>query len=590
MTPLSATTTERSRRGESPTQRRLVALGAVLSCLLQSLPVAAQETYDVLFLDGRVLDGTGNPWFRADVGVKDGRIAAIGRLHDIRATRTIDLAGRVLTPGFIDIHSHADGPGGETSGLRSNNHHVRSAPNLVAQGITTVVVNQDGRSPSSIADQRKRLEELGHGPNAILMVGHNSIRREALGEEFRRAATRAETRRMAELLRQGIAEGAYGLTAGLEYVPGRWSDPLEVTELVAVMVETGGVAIVHERASGADPMWFLPSRHPPNPPTMVDNIEELITLAEGTGVPVVATHIKVKGADYWGASTEIVNLVRDARDRGVEIWLDQYPYDTTGSDGATVLIPPWALEYDRWGESSDGDDDETRDFGAILKVALEDQRFREDLERDIVREISRRGGPDRIFVYEHPDESLVGLTLRELSERWDESLVDAAIRLQLEGFTDRPGGARLRGFSLNEMDLEPLAAEPYTITASDAGIAIAEEGQPVHARFYGTFPRKIRRYALERGVLSVADAIRSATSLPAQVLRLRSRGLVREGMVADLVVIDLDRVRDLATFESPHQFPEGIDWVLVRGEAVVENGELTGALPGVVLTLEDSAF
>ncbi len=570
-------------------KRRLALLLTVALAITSSGPSIAAEGYDLLLVGGRVLDGTGNPWRYADVGIEDGRIVAVGRLRDAAADRVVDIAGSIVAPGFIDMHSHADGPGGERSGLRAADPHKRSAPNLVSQGITTVVVNQDGGSPLSIAGQRATLEELGIGPNAILLVGHNSIRREVLGPEFRRLATDAEVQRMAAMVRRGVAEGAYGLSAGLEYVPGRWSDTAEVRSLVSTLADTGGVYIVHERASGADPMWYLPSQHEPGPPTMLDNIVETIDIAESTGVPTVATHIKVKGADYWGSSGAIINLMRTARARGVEVWLDQYPYATTGSDGSTVLIPPWALGYDRWGEGG-GESRADPDFAAALRNVLDDDALRVDLVRDIRREIARRGGAEQIFIFEYSDPTQVGKSLAQLARERGLEPIEAAIVLQLEGFPSRPGGARLRGFSLAEVDVEALSAEPYTLTASDAGIAVVDEELPVHARYYGTFPRKIRRYAIELGKLSVAEAVRTSTSLPAQVLRLNDRGLVREGLVADLVVFDLDRIRDRATFSEPHQFSEGVEWVLVGGEPVVEAGRLTGALPGRVITLADSAF
>ena len=552
----------------------------LLAVAVRGGAVAATD-YDLLLLGGRVLDGTGNPWHYADVGIKDGHITAVGRLNTAAADRVIDVSGKIVAPGFIDMHSHADGPDGERSGLR--------APNLVSQGITTVVVNQDGGSPLSIAGQRAMLKELGTGPNTILLVGHNSIRREVLGSDFRRLATDDEVRHMANMVRQGISEGAYGLSAGLEYVPGRWSDTAEVRSLVSTLTDTGGVYIVHERASGADPMWYLPSQHEPGPPTMLDNIVETIDIAESTGVPTVATHIKVKGADYWGSSGAVINLMRTARARGVEVWLDQYPYATTGSDGSTVLIPPWALDYDRWGEG-DSKEPADPDYAAALREVLDEDALRANLIRDVRHEIARRGGAEQIFIFEYSDPTQVGKSLGQLARDRGLDVIDAAILLQLEGFPTRPGGARLRGFSLAELDVEALAAEPYTLTASDAGIAVVEEELPIHARYYGTFPRKIRRYVIELGALSLAEAVRTATSLPAQVLRLNDRGLVRKGLVADLVVFDLDKIRDRATFSEPHQFAEGIEWVLIDGRAVVEEGQLTGALPGRVITLADSAF
>ncbi len=537
----------------------------------------AAGSFDVLLRGGRVLDGTGNPWFAADIGIRDGRIAAIGSLGGAPAGRVIELDGRYVVPGFIDLHSHADegldadGAAGSEGALR------RSAPNLVSQGITTVTVNQDGRSPWPIAGQRADLETGGIGPNAVLMVGHNSIRALALGEDVRRPATPGEVDRMRGMVRQALAEGAAGLSAGLEYVPGRWSETSEVLSLVEEVGLHGGIYIVHERSSGRTPMWYWPSRDAPGPPTMIDTILEDIRIAEETGVTTVATHIKARGSDFWGASRILIQLIERARGRGVPIWADAYPYNTTGSDGSTVLLPTWFTE-----QAGGGRNGGPVDYGAALERYLADADAAARLRDDVAHEIRRRGGPANLVIMEAPDSALVGRTVAELATRDSTSPVEIAIRLQREGDRMRPGGVRLRAFSLSEIDVEAFASRPWVATASDAGIALPGDG-PVHARYYGTFPRKIRRYALDRGLLSVADAVRSATSLPARILGIEDRGMIREGYAADLAVIDLDRIEDRATFFEPHRYAAGIDYVMVNGRFVVDGGDLTGALPGRVL-------
>ncbi|MGH7541517.1 MAG: amidohydrolase family protein, partial [Gemmatimonadota bacterium] len=315
---------------------------------LVPLPAAGQdpgaERFDLLLFDARIIDGTGNPWYGADVGIRHGRIAEIGHLRDAIADRTLDLAGRLLVPGFIDLHSHADEGLDAEGAAGSDGARRRSAPNLVTQGVTTVVVNQDGRSPWPIAEQRRRLERLGIGPNAALMVGHNSIRAIVLGDDPRRPATPEEIERMRAMVRQAMEEGAYGLSAGLEYVPGRWSETEELFPLVEEAGAAGGVYVVHERSSGLTPMWWWPSRHEPGPPTMIHTILEDIAVAERTGVPTVATHIKARGSDFWGAGRTLIQLIERARARGVPIWADHYPYHTTGSDGNTVLLPDWLID------------------------------------------------------------------------------------------------------------------------------------------------------------------------------------------------------------------------------------------------------
>lgn len=561
------------------TLRRLFTL-----LFLASIPcgAAAQdvEGLDLLIRGARVLDGTGNPWFAADVGVRDGTIVAVGDLEGAGAALVVDATGLVLAPGFVDIHSH----GGDESGLLSSEERRRAAPNLVTQGITTVVVNPDGRGPLDIAAQRASYEARGIGPNAILLVGHNTVRGAVLGDDYRRPSTRAEVRQMQARVREGMEAGAWGLSAGLEYVPGRWSTTDELVALAEVVAEYGGFYIAHERSESVAPMWWKPSRHEPGPPTLLDAVQETIEIGERTGITVVASHLKARGAMYWGSGRAAISLIDRARERGVRVFGDAYPYDTSGSDGSTVLVPGWAIGYGQWDET--GDEAADPDYAARLDDTLADSGRAAAVRRDVRHEMQFRGGPEKIVVFEHPDEAYVGRSLAELARERGVPPVEMALALQREGFRDRPGGARLRSFSFSEIDIEMYAAQPWLATASDGGVALPEDGPRIHPRYYGTFTRKLRRYAIERGVLSVPDAIRAATTLPAQILGLRDRGQVREGFRADLVLLDLERVRDRATFTEPHQHSEGVVRVWVGGEAVVEGEEPTWALPGTVITPE----
>ena len=259
------------------------------------------------------------------------------------------------------------------------------------------------------------------------------------------------------------------------------------------------------------------------------------------------------------------------------MWADQYTYATSGTDGNTVLLPDWALAGGRGGDAP------SRDHAAALRAVLADSVRAARLRRDVAHEIARRGGPTNVVVMDYPDSARVGKSVGELAAARGIAPVEMAIALQLEGRRDRPGGGRFRGFSMHEADMDRFAARNWVATASDAGIALPEDGPSTHARFYGTFPRKIRRYAMERGALTVEDAVRSMTSLPAQIMGLADRGLLREGTVADVVVLDLERVRDRATFFEPHQYAEGIELVLVGGVPVVDGGKPTWKLAGKVL-------
>ena len=559
--------------------RRLLIGVFLLSLFTPAAPAQAQEppSFDVLITGGRVLDGTGNPWIYADVGIRGGKIVAVGKLAGAQAERVIDARNKVVAPGFIDLHSHG------AEGLESEDDRRRAAANLVTQGVTTVVINQDGRGPVDIGAQRSQLQDQQIGPNAILMVGHNSIRAEAMGDDYRRLATPDEVQRMRALARAGMEAGAFGMSAGLEYVPGRWSDTDEVVAVVEEIVPFGGVFIEHERSSGTSPMWWRPSQDEAGPPTMLNSIQETIEIGERTGATVVATHIKARGANYWGSSGAIIAAIKRARARGVAIFADQYPYATSGSDGNVSLIPEWAVGAD--GEAEGGDPDAGGpDYAEALQETLADPERARMLRQDIAYETEFRGGAENIVVFDYPDRTLVGKSVADIAAERGISAVDAAIQLQLEGMRDRRGGGRLRSFSFSEEDIENFGAQPWVATASDGGIALPEDGPAVHARYYGTFPRKIREYALDRGVLSVENAVRSMTTLPAQILGLRNRGQVREGFVADVVVLDLEQVRDMATFTDPHQYATGIDYVLVNGSFVVDGGSPTGMLPGIVIT------
>lgn len=543
-------------------------------CLLLSAEVCSQDVagdepaYDVIIRGGRILDGTGNPWFRGDVAVRDGRIAAVGILSGLEAGREIDAAGLVVVPGFIDIHSHADDSKYGPSGLRSQDARRRAAPSLVTQGITTVVVNQDGRMPEGgVLQQRAEHDALGIGPNAALLAGHNSIRHAVMGTDHRREATPAEIELMRGRVRQEMEDGAFGLSSGLEYVPGRWSTTQELLALVNIIAPYGGVYIAHQRSEAAAPMWWRPSQVPEDVPTIFDALSETIFLGEQTGAVVVASHLKTRGTSFWGTSAAVIEEIERARSRGVAIYADQYPYTTSGTDGNVVLIPPWARE----------DQD---DLKQALRSVLDDSVRNATLRRDVEHTLQYRGGAEQIVVFEYPDTMVIGKNLAELARKRGIDPVDMAIRLQLEGFGGRPGGARLRGFSMAEHDVAAIAARPWVATSSDGGIAVEGDTTSVHTRFYGTFPRKIRRYALDRQVMAVADAVRSATSLPAQILGLQHRGLIRESFVADIAILNLKTLGEVATFQDPHHYATGVEYVLVSGDFVVDQGEPTWALPG----------
>jgi N-acyl-D-amino-acid deacylase len=558
--------------------RQKTLLGLLVFVTIASGSALRSQTpaYDLLIRGGQVIDGSGNPWFYADVAVKDGRIAAVGTLPGATAARIINATGHIVTPGFIDMHSHADG------GL--SNMELRHSPNMVAQGITLSVLNQDGRSPRwPIRDQKALYEKQGIGTNAVLLVGHGTMRTRVMGNQRdNQPATDADIQAMQKLVDEGMTDGAFGLSSGLEYDPGRYSETREVVALTRVVKPYGGFYISHERSEGADPMWKVKSD--PSPfVSLIEAVNETITIGRETGVPVVASHLKAKGASYWGSSMVATRLIREAREQGIPVYADHYPYETSGTDGNTVLIPGWSLAPPGQGS---GDQLAAGRGGANIKAIFKQRLGLDDdvrkIRMDIAHEIDRRGGAARIVITDYPDPKYVQKSLQFVADDLKVGPVDAAIWLQLNG-ADRSGGARMRGFSLAEIDLDHIMQQDFTATCTDGDIARFGQGVP-HARFYGTMARKIRYYSLDRGVISLPHAIRSMTSLAAQIIGLRERGLVQKGYWADLVVFDPKTVADKATFTEPHQYPTGIPFVFVNGVAVVDGGKFTQATPGKVLT------
>lgn len=575
---------------------RFISAVALCAFGLAAAPLPQTPAYDLVLKGGKVLDGAGNPWFYGDVAIKAGRIAAIGSLGNATAARTIDVTGKVIAPGFIDLHSHGDG------GLASM--ALRHAPNVVAQGITLVVVNQDGRSPRwPIRDQKALYEKQSIGPNAALMVGHGTLRSKVMGQRDNQIATDADIQAMQKLVDEGMTDGAFGLSTGLEYNPGRYSETREVVALARMVKPYGGFYISHERSEGADPMWKVKSDPTPFV-SLLDAVNETITIGRETGVPVVASHLKAKGASYWGSSQAATRLIREAREQGLEVYADQYPYETSGTDGSTVLIPGWAISAageatgdqleagGGGGRGGRGGGGRGGGGGAAIKERFKKRLGNDEdvrkIRMDIAHEIDRRGGASRIIINAYPDPKYVGKSVQFVADDLKMSAVDAAIWLQLNG-ADRAGGASMRGFSLSEIDLDHIMQQEFTATCTDGGIVALGDGLP-HARFYGTMARKIRRFVLDRNVITLPFAIRSMTSLPAQIMGLKDRGMLRTGFWADLVVIDLETVADKATFTEPHQYPTGMPYVFVNGVAVVENGKLTSGTPGKVLTPRMDGF
>lgn len=566
----------------------------LVAILFAASPLSGQS-FDLLIRGGELLDGTGNPAIRADVGVIDGVIVAVGDLSGATGTRTIEAAGLHVAPGFIDMHSHAD------RALHSGGRELRRASNLVAQGITTVVVGPDGRNPAwPLVDEIAGYREGGTALNVVPMVGHGTVRGVAMGEDYARAATADEIALMADEVREGMESGAWGLGAGPEYRPGRFSTTEEIIALAHVVAEYGGFYYSHQRSQSPLPLWLVPSMvedytPPPTWPkgwrlTATDGMQETIRIGRETGIRVVGSHIKAKGPTTWGQSAIDVMAIRRARAEGVQVYLDQYPYETFGG-GSVEVVPRHyfaPVGTDRSGGFDDpkwNSDEFVERAEENLRAHLADPELHAELVTDTEYIIDLQGGADRHVIVIAPEghEALVGRTLGDLAEEHELTPVEMAIHFALElGTPEMRSGVRYRGLAGSAEDVERYMRQEFTATSTDGGVVV-DPGPGRHPRYYGTYPHKIVTYVREKGTITLPFFVRSSTGLPAQIIGLPDRGYIRDGQRADIVVFDYQRVQDHATIMEPGGGNEGIVHVFVNGQAVVDGEELTGAMPGQVL-------
>ncbi len=496
--------------------------------------------FDTLIRGARVVDGTGAPWFAADVAIKGDRIAAVGRLAGATATRTVEAAGLYLVPGFIDGHTHAWPALGNAA--------TAPAEALLRQGITTVLLNPDGGGPTDLAAQRRAIEARRPGVNAALMIGHNAVRSAVLGAKDVQP-TAAELDRMRALVRTAFEAGAFGLSAGPFYAPGTFSKTPEHIALARVAAEFDGFYTSHVRDESDYTVGVVAA------------VDEVIEVARAARLPGIVTHIKVLGPRVWGQSAEIIRRIDAARAGGVEIWADQYPYEASSTGLAAALVPAWAQEGGT----------------GALKARLANPKQRASIRRGMLENLERRAGAANLQIRSHAaNRALEGRRLDAIARERLAEPVDVAIDLILAG------GAQIVSFNMQEDDIRAFMVQPWTMTCSDGELVVPGEGVP-HPRSYGPYPRKLRRYVFDTPVLPLERAIHTMSGLPAQVFRVRDRGVVRPGAFADLVLFDPATVRDLATYEQPHRMSEGINWVFVNGRPALVDGALTEDRHGLVL-------
>lgn len=516
------------------------------------------EGFDTVFEDCRVVDGTGNPWYRADVGVKDGKIAGIGVLRWAKAGRRIQGTGRVLCPGFIDVHNHSD-----VMIFADPAHEAK-----VRQGITTELLGSDGLSVVPMKEEkRKEWQRLWAGLNGIhpapwgastvaeyldkfggrtpvnvaYLVPHGNLRYLAIGMEDR-PATVAEIEEMRSLLAQGLSEGAFGLSTGLSYVPAFFSNAEEITALCEVLGRYGGVHATHLRSYGAD----LP-----------DAVNEVLQAARVTGTPVHLVHYQMTHTNR-GKGAQFLEMINSAREDGIDATIDSYPY-TAGSTVLHALIPQWLAA------------------GGTEAMAgrLKDPQVRNCLAKEL--ESGSYAWDDYFFASLRTEQgkALEGKTIAQAAAESTKSVTDFICDLLLQEDFDVSCVVHVD----NEADVQLIMRSPYHMVITD-GLLL---GSKVNPRTYGTYPRYLGHYVRDLKNLTLEDVIRKMTYFPAQRFGFHDRGIIRVGMAADLVLFDPETVSDTATFAEPLSFPMGIEMVMVNGEFVVDNGERTSALPGRAL-------
>ena len=529
--------------------------------------------FDLVVKNGIVVDGTGNPWFEAEVGIKDGRISDIGELSSSESKRVLDTKGLVVAPGFIDMHAHSD------FSLLIN----PLAESKVRQGVTTEVIGNCGSSAaplndflkeeiketypvleeaklkldwSSMDEYLKRLERNGIALNVAPLVGNGNIRALVMEYDSRRSSG-SELEKMEEVLAETMEEGAVGLSSGLIYPPSCYADTKELIELCKIVAKYGGIYTSHIRGEGE---------------TLIDSVKEAIEIGKKAGVPVEISHHKASSKSNWGKVKQTLKTIDEARSIGVDVTCDVYPY-LAGSTGLDALLPAHAWE------------------GGIEKLVekLKNRKIRKRLRREMKggqSNLSIADGWDTIMIaYCKGNREYEGKTIAEIAEQKKIDPFDFVFDLLIE----EKASVAIVLFTMCERDMRAVLRHSVSMIGSDSSAAapygVLGKGKP-HPRTYGTFPRVLGEYVRRKKLLTLENAIRKMTSFPAQKLRLKNRGLLRKGMWADITVFNPEKIIDKATYASPHQYPAGIKYVIVNGKIVIANGKHTRELPGKALRLQ----
>ncbi len=502
----------------------------------------AGPAYDLLILNGRIVDGSGTPAYDGDIAVSGDTIVKIGDLAAASASRVIDARGSIVAPGFVDLHNHAD-------------RNIKASPameNYLRQGVTTILTGNCGNSPVHLADHFESIEDTGIALNLATLIGHNAVRREVMGNE-NRAPTADEQDRMDALVKVAMGDGAFGMSTGLIYLPGTYSETDEVVSMARVVAAEGGIYASHIRNE-----FDL----------IVDAINEAITVGREAQLPVQISHFKVADNTMWGDSTSTLGLVNAARAEGLDVTIDQYPY-TAGSTGLVNVLPSWARAGTREDFQARLDDPQTR---ARIKADTIDKLNGARAAGDLTR-ITIASFPNHP---EYAGKSMAEVTVMNGREPTIENGAEVAMEILYDG-----GGSAIYHMMVEE-DVRRIMQAPFTSIASD-GSAVPFAKNVPHLRNYGTFPRVLGKYVRDEGILSLEEAIHKMSGMPADRINLKTRGILREGMTADINIFDLEAVADNDDWANPHQYARGFSHVIVGGVLVIADETRTDAFPGRVL-------
>ncbi len=499
------------------------------------------ETYDLLITNARIVDGAGNPWFRGSIAVKDGKIVKVGRFDSVGAKQTIDAENKIVAPGFIDVHGHVEGI------FRNPN-----AENFIRMGVTSIVTGNCGGSATDIKAFLEQMNEKPVAVNLGTLIAHGSVRSKIMGLD-KRAPTAEEQTAMNALVEQSMKDGALGLSTGLEYIPGTFATTEEIAELAKVAAKYGGIYTTHMRDEGEN---------------VVQSIEESIRIGELANIPVEISHFKIASKRLWGQTPTTIGLVEAARRKGLSVTIDQYAY-AASSTSLDSRIPSWAIA----GGREEG------------KKRLADEATREKVLKEMKANLKRKNFKDYSFAYVaeyRANPEFNGKNIAEITQLVKKSKkIDDQIEQIFEMYAS--GGAQMVYRVMSEDDIANIMRQPFTMIASDSSVREFGVGFP-HPRGYGNNARVLARYVREQKILTLEDAIRKMTSLPAQTFGLSNRGLIKEGFAADLVIFDETKINDRATFEQPHQYAEGFSAVIVNGEIAFDGAKMTGKLNGQPLS------